>query len=98
MSNISETLRATLLSLKQISDRVKSLVLTSVTKTEAEGAKQEILGAIGNIPEPDLSSVAKQGENPDVTLTSVDSKLGNMVLLTDEEFIEAIADLNTRLT
>jgi hypothetical protein len=60
MASIEENLRATLLSLKQISDRVKSLILTSVTKSEAESAKQEILGAIGNIPEPDLSTIAKE--------------------------------------
>lgn len=124
MASIGENLRATLLSLKQISDRVKSLVLTSVTKSEAESAKQEILGAIGNIPEPDLSDVAKestithgvqdiredishiqidtsdlakQGTNTSISLTTMDSKLGNYVLIQDEEYQYALLDLISRL-
>ena len=66
MASIGENLRATFLSLKQISDRVKSLILTSVTKSEAESAKQEILDAIGNIPEPDLSEVAKESTSQEI--------------------------------
>lgn len=60
MASIEENLRATLLSLKQISDRVKSLVLTSVTKSEATANKNALLAAIGNIPSPDLSSLATE--------------------------------------
>lgn len=57
-----------------------------------------IIATINNIPEIVISNVAKQGDNPNVSLSSMDEKLGNIVLLTDEEFIEAIADLNTQLT
>ena len=60
MSTIQENLRATLLSLKQISDRLKSLVTNSSTKTDISNAKGDIITAIGNIPEPDLSSLATE--------------------------------------
>ena len=66
MASIAENLRATLLSLKQISDRVKSLILTSVTKSEAESAKQDVLDAIDNIPEPDLSAIAKEATSQSI--------------------------------
>ena len=46
---ISEQLRATLLSLKQISDRLKLLNTTSVTKSEALAYKNEIIAALGDI-------------------------------------------------
>ncbi len=60
MSTIQEHLRATLLSLKQISDRLKSLVTNSSTKTDVSNAKGDIITAINNIPEPDLSSLATE--------------------------------------
>lgn len=71
MTSIAENLRVTLLSLKQISDRVKSLILTSVTKSEATAVKQEILGAISNIPAPDLSSVSKESQTKDGNDTAI---------------------------
>lgn len=74
MSSIGEQLRATLLSLKQLSDRVKSLITTSVTKSEATADKNEILAAIGNIPAPDMSAIAKQGSNANATLTDTQAQ------------------------
>lgn len=57
---ILEQLRVTLLSLKQISDRLKLLVANSSTKTDVSNAKGDIITAINNIPEPDLSSLATE--------------------------------------
>ena len=76
MASIAENLRATLLSLKQISDRVKSLILTVVTKIELSIAKQEIIDAIDDI-DIDTSDLAKQGTNPNTSLTVVDDKIDN---------------------
>lgn len=59
MASIAENLRATLLSLKQISDRVKSLILTSVTKSELNSAKQEVLTAVEDI-DIDLTPVEEK--------------------------------------
>jgi len=73
MASIAENLRATLLSLKQISDRVKSLILTSVTKSELNSAKQEVIDAIDEI-DIDTSDLAKQGSNPEATLSEVQAQ------------------------
>lgn len=103
MASIAENLRATLLSLKQISDRVKSLILTSVTKSELNSAKQEVLDAIdeididtsdlakeatlGDVQDvleyieqggmPKISAIAKQGTNPNATLSEVQAQATN---------------------
>lgn len=70
MASIAENLRATLLSLKQISDRVKHLILTYVTKTELSTAKQEVIDALKDI-DIDTTDLAKQGTNAEATLTAI---------------------------
>lgn len=57
MSTISEHLRATLLSLKQISDRLKNIGNTGAKEANATANKNAIINAINNI---DLSTVAKE--------------------------------------
>lgn len=59
--------------------------------------KEEIIQKIDAIPAPDLSSVAKQGNNPDVSLSSMDDKLGNVVMMTDDERPYALADLLSKI-
>ena len=56
-----------------------------------------IIATINNIPEIVISNVAKQGDNPNVSLSSMDEKLGNVVMATAEEKTAALADLNTQL-
>ena len=64
------------------------------TKDDVTAAVQTITQAIGQI---DLSAVAKQGTNPNVTLTTMDEKLGNVVMMTDAEYQPALDDLATKL-
>lgn len=54
MSTIREQLKTTFLGLAGLLSKM------NVMQGEVESAKQEILGAIGNIPEPDLSTIAKE--------------------------------------
>lgn len=57
MSTISDHLRATILSLKQISDRLKNIGNTGAKESNATANKNAIINAINNI---DLSTVAKE--------------------------------------
>ena len=118
MSTIREQLKTTFLGLAGLLSKMNDM------QGEVESAKQEILSAIGNIPEPDLSAVskestltqgvqdiredishiqidtsdlAKQGTNTSISLTTMDSKLGNYVLIQDEEYQYALLDLISRL-
>ncbi len=59
--------------------------------------KEEIIQKIDAIPTPDLSSVAKQGDNPNVSLSSMDDKLGNMVVASQAEVTESLEYINSQL-
>ena len=43
----------------------------------------------------DTSTLAKQGSNANISLTTMDAKLGDYVLIQDEEYAPALADLAT---
>lgn len=45
----------------------------------------------------DLSNVAKQGNNPNVSLSSMDGKLGNMVVASQAEVTESLEYINSQL-
>ena len=79
MSTIQENLRTTLLSLKQISDRLKLLNTTSVTKSEALAYKNEIIGALGDI---DFTEITE-------ALDSIDGKIGTAPAGSDKATIFA---------
>ena len=118
MQTIREQLKTTFLGLAGLLSKM------NVIQNEVESAKQEILGTIGNIPEPDLSEIAKestitqgvqdiredishiqidtsdlakQGTNTGATNTNIYERLGNMVLMTEDEYTPAINDLLSRL-
>lgn len=112
----------------------------STIKNWVTNKTNDILSAIHAIPEPDLSSVAKeatlqgvsgkvgtftdptetvahklenltfdktdlakeattakQGSNPNISLTSLDAKLGNVVMGTDSEFEQSLEYINSQL-
>lgn len=77
--NIGENLRATLLSLKQISDRLKLLNTNSVTKSEALAYKNEIIEALGSI---DFTEIIE-------ALSSIDKKIGVAPVGSDKSTIFA---------
>lgn len=54
--------------------------------------KKEILTKVENI-QPYLSSVAKQGDDPNVSITSLDRKLGIVVMMTEDEKQPALNEL-----
>lgn len=66
------------------------------TTNDVTTAKDAILTAIGNI-DIDTSTLAKQGSNTNISLTSMDKKLGNLVMVTDSEYQPALDDLATKL-
>lgn len=76
---ISEQLRTTILSLKQISDRLKLLNTTSVTKSEALAYKNEIIAAIDDI---DFTEITE-------ALDSIDGKIGTAPVDSDKATIFA---------
>lgn len=72
--------------------------LSSVAKEATLNTQsQAIKDKIDAIPAPDMSSVAKQGANPNVSLTTMDAKLGNIVMGTDDEFEQSIEYINSQL-
>lgn len=78
---ISEQLRVTLLSLKQISDRLKLLNTTSVTKSEALAYKNEIVEALGDI---DFTEIIE-------ALDSIDGKIDDISTELEDVAQEATA-------
>lgn len=66
----------------------------SVDLTPVEDKLDEVKEAVENI-DIDTSDLAKQGTNPDVSLTTIDAKLGDYVLIQDDEYAPALADLAT---
>ena len=66
------------------------------TTNDVTIAKDAILTAIGNI-DIDTSTLAKQGSNNNISLTTMDEKLGNVVMMTDAEYQPALDDLATKL-
>lgn len=67
-----------------------------LSEVAKDNTSQEILTAVENI-EIHTSDLAKQGTNTSISLTTMDSKLGNYVLIQDEEYQYALLDLISRL-
>lgn len=89
---ISEQLRVTLLSLKQISDRLKLLNNTSVTKSEALAYKNEIIEALGDI---DFTEITEALDSIDGKIDDISTELEDVSLeATSQEILTAVENIN----
>lgn len=86
---ISEQLRVTLLSLKQISDRLKQLNTTSVTKSEALAYKNEIIAALGDI---DFTEITEALDSIDGKIDDISTELENVAQEATSQEILSILD------
>lgn len=66
----------------------------SIKGPNDEATNTAILSAITNI---DFSALAKQGSDVSVSLTTINEALGNLVMITDDEYVPALEELSERL-